>query len=347
MTMIRIKYLPNKQRVVDLLIENQHLFEKMDVDGDDRIEFEEFQKWIRNQEYRADLPVLQAVYSSIDVDNDKGVTANELRKWRDNQIMKKRKESEDDGGGISHVAESTSFYVYFNESEHLDVHRYEFYPLRNDNVGYRFIAKLKLSGPEDDVKWAIFRPGLSKNDGKFKFQKHPSKVTPDGYWIVLTEDEEQNKKNTKSKWIKKDMMDIQSLRMIYELLHHYYVQKLDPDANDKKENEEFDHDHPLEQLICDKKNVGNDWYSRDEFDVRFLINGAEYRLTWWNERGTHDANALSIVKKQRQKLKDEVKKDDENKPVPGGLPGGLPAGSPQAGDEKDEDEKELFCFYFY
>ena len=314
----------------------------MDVDNDDRIEFDEFQKWIRNQEYTADPSVLYAVFKSIDVDNDNGITANELKLWRDKQL-RRRQIHVDNGGGMYHIEET--FFVYFNENEHLDVCRYEFFPLRREDDEYHFITQLKLSGTEDDVKWAIFRPGLSKNDGKFKFHKHPSKVTPDGYWIVLTEDEEENKKRTKSKWVKRDMMDIHSLRMIYQLLQCFYLKKLELDANDERENEEIVHDHPLQQLICDKENVGNDWYRRDEFDVRFLIDDAEYRLTWWNERGKHDANALSIVKKAKQELQGEVNEDDANQLVPGG--GRWPKGGLQAGYEKEEEEKELFCFHFY
>ena len=33
-----------------------------------------------------------------------------------------------------------------------------------------------------------------------------------------------------------------------------------------------------------------------EDEIRFLIEDEEYRLLWWNERGKHDANALSMVK---------------------------------------------------
>ena len=167
--------------------------------------------------------MLLAVFKDIDADGNGKVTLDEVTQWRDRVR----------NGAASSASPRHSTYVYYNESDDLDVHRYEFRnALQHKRDGYRLIDTMN-EHVDHDAKWAVFRPGLSKKM-RNKFKVHPSKdQQPFGHWVVLKDDHAENMKAINKKWIREDLLDSTARRMIYELMHHYYMKKLsrsDPDA---------------------------------------------------------------------------------------------------------------------
>ena len=101
--------------------------------------------------------------------------------------------------------------------------------------------------------------------------------------------------------VRKEMLRIQELKLVYQLLQHYYTM-----ANNKTAQSKFEFDDtPLRRLYCpydtdDKKqsqaiSEGERITKDDTWDIRFLLNRKEYKLSWWNQKGKYEPNAFAII----------------------------------------------------
>ena len=282
-----------------LFEQKQDLFTALDLNDNGVVDIHELKIWIQNQGYRCARPKdLDDIFNEIDVNNDGQLTVKELKKWRHEQRA----------NGQNGEREPSNLYVHYEKKVENNgskvIHRYEFSNSEQSQNGQILVAKLYLSASDDDVRWAVFRQGLPEEVIE-KFDKRYQKVKPkpQGYWMVITDDETENTRAAAGGTsLITNMLGIDSLRKMHCLLHEFYTMTFEEHGTERR-------DHALYQLICNKEDSDYQWgCDQTNFEIRFVFDddendddddGAtkeEYRLTWWNEKGQHDPNAFSIIK---------------------------------------------------
>eukprot|EP01084_Bolivina_argentea_P028372 52736_1 len=191
-------------------------------------------------------------------------------------------------------------HVYYNHIKH----RYEFSygkSKKHESVfilgktQYQNVAKLNIT-TDEDMKWGMYVNKLTKQQKRSWTKTNQKKNLPNGYWLILNEDHtvNQNKKKV-AKSVKDEMAPIHHLHIIHHLLNHYYEMNTDKTLYNKWGNDNT----PLRKLYC--KNEREIIYKYEMYVTRinknvvFFIEGIEYQLTWWNQIGKYETNAIAMI----------------------------------------------------
>eukprot|EP01084_Bolivina_argentea_P281072 480848_1 len=273
-------------------------FKEFDIDKDFGIDFYEFQKCFRKLGYFVEKQKLREIFDEIDGSNDKDgtITKREYRDWKEqkNDLFDKKIEQDDE-------AKHDSWYVYYDDNRGIydfnDAEKSDFELLRGKK-NHVAILKQEIN---DDMKWALYVNKLTKNQRKRFLVSGQAINIPKGYWIILDEDHDENKKQIPLKSFKAEMALKKHLDALYQLLHHYYVLNMAKTMSTDNT--------PLKRLYWPDIETNNMQQQQQELpliikseteikanDIRFFINDIKYKLIYWNRKGKKDPNAIILQK---------------------------------------------------
>eukprot|EP01084_Bolivina_argentea_P281074 480852_1 len=302
------KVLKTPEQIAGVL--QQVNFKEFDIDKDFGIDFYEFQKCFRKLGYFVEKQKLREIFDEIDGSNDKDgtITKREYRDWKEqkNDLFDKKIEQDDE-------AKHDSWYVYYDDNRGIydfnDAEKSDFELLRGKK-NHVAILKQEIN---DDMKWALYVNKLTKNQRKRFLVSGQAINIPKGYWIILDEDHDENKKQIPLKSFKAEMALKKHLDALYQLLHHYYMLNI----SKKMQKQWKDDNTPLRKLYCPDLDTQSKSVKRKsrrkgsldqnqqrelrtgksikQKDIKFRIEKIEYKLIWWNQKGKREANAITLI----------------------------------------------------
>ena len=273
-------------------------FKEFDIDKDSNINFYEFHQCIKKLGYFVEGKKLKEIFDKIDSQNGQNsqsgtITNREFQRW---------KEYEQDGdiGRVDTLLDdekNEQWFVYYDNKQQL----YEFKEGEMQNIAMSISELQKVTRIkkeiDENMRWALYANKLNSRQIR-SFKGHD--CAPNGYWVLFTDDIEKTKQSIKVKSIKEEMSNKDHLNAIYLLLHHYYMLNID----EKLQKKYKDDNTPLRKAYCSDLDISIDpKVSLSEYqhvtniyeDIRFYIQGTEYQLTWWNQKGQYEPNAITLI----------------------------------------------------
>ena len=265
--------------------------------NDGQMNFQELVHSFNRLGHFVDPGVLKQIFNEIACTKNGVITSREYRSW--SQKLKQQKNKK-----------SSVWNVYYNQYKH----RYELVKGKGRSTSFRrqhLIQINELDCNHHSAKWAVFDELDEEDTKELNFdQLENADDVPKGYWRILSKDDDK-------------IVPVLHLTLIHQLLNHYYSLNFSAKLQAKHKDDdtplrtghkilsygpintddEYEYDDTSFQMKVgeDEKQIAaiHKYRKVKEHDIRFYIEGndrnSEYQLTWWNENGQYETNAIALI----------------------------------------------------